>query len=368
MGEARYAMEREIKEQPDLFIAILENYDRLTEPFISLCKRKAPKKVLFVGNGSPYYAGSALCFAAERFLKADAEAVPAAIFNNHKEFNLSGAYEPDEILLVCPAESGHSRGQVDAARRAKGGGHVVMATTLNPEGVLARECDIVLPKYGEHEVAMAATKGQSQALLLILINFLEAGFALGNIEKTEYERYREAVFSLPSNIEKTIKSTYEWFSANEKRVMGVDKFFILAYGANFATAEEAALKFFECHAIPTFALELEESLHGPFRSLNKNDMAIFIAAEPGPERDRMQLLADSCAPKCDNRVLIASDKSKVDGDVLRIFASDLPFVTCIEYLIPLQILSYLIADRMGIDLSIPLVGFLDPIMVPGYED
>ena len=38
------------------------------------------------------------------------------------------SYKPEEVLLVCPAESGHSRGQVDAARRAQALGIRVMST------------------------------------------------------------------------------------------------------------------------------------------------------------------------------------------------------------------------------------------------
>jgi len=44
------------------------------------------------------------------------------------------------------------------------------------------------------------------------------------------------------------------------------------------------------------------------------------------------------------------------------------FVNAIEYLIPLQVLSFLIADKLGIDLSIPLVSSLDGVMLPAYED
>ena len=97
-------------------------------------------------------------------------------------------------------------------------------------------------------------------------------------------------------------------------------------------------------------------------------MAFYLAAEAGPERERMVLLADAARQFCDHQVLIQSVHAPAGKDVLAIHTGDKEFVNAIEYLIPLQVLSYLIADQMGIDLSIPLVSALDGVMLPGYED
>lgn len=364
----RYAMIEEIKEQGTLLSTLFQNRKEICRDFVSLYQKHPFKKVLFVGNGSPYYAGCTLRFAAEKLLKAEAEAVPAGIFHNHTDFNVSGTFKPEEILLVCPAESGHSKGQVDAARRAKAEGSYVMSTTLNPTGVLARTSDVVLAKPGKHEVAMAATKGQTMAIFLIFLNFLEAAYHAGNITQEEYNKYLAACECVPENVEKTVEDTISWFRTNEGRIMGAQKYFLLGYGANYGTVQEAALKFFECHGKPTLPLELEESLHGPFRALGKTDMAFFIAAEECPERERMQRLAQAVESYCENRIMIQSVQNPVKGDILPIHSSDVEFVNAIEYLVPLQVLSFLIADKMDIDLSIPLVASLDSVMLPAYED
>lgn len=364
----RYAMMEEIKEQSTLLASLFQKREELCAEFVSLYQKHPFKKVLFVGNGSPYYAGCALRFAAQKLLKAEAEAVPAGIFRNHMEFNVSGKFRPEEILLVCPAESGHSRGQVDAARRAKAEGCYVMATTLNPEGVLARTSDVVLEKPGEHEIAMASTKGQTMAIFMILLNFLEAAYHAGNITEDEYLQYLTACERISENVEKTIEDTVLWFEENEKRVMEAPRYFLFGYGANFGTVQEAALKFFECHGRPTISLELEESLHGPLRALGRKDMAFFITAEEGQERERMQKLVHALEPYCANRIMIQSTANPAKGDILAIRSSDVEFVNVIEYLVPLQVLSFLIADRLEIDLSVPLVASLDGVMLPAYED
>lgn len=362
------AMMEEIREQSGLLRGLFENRQALCRDFAALHREKRFKKVYFIGNGSPYYAGCTLCFAAEKLLGADAEAIPSGLFHNHKTFNPSGKYLPDETLLVCPAESGHSKGQVDAARRAKQMGITVMSTTLNPTGVLARTSDVVLAKPGKHEIAMAATKGQTMAIYMILLNFLEAALAAGTITREEYDGYLEACRQVPDNVDKTIDATLAWFAANRQRVMEADKYFLVGYGANFGTVQEAGLKFFECHGKPTVSLELEESLHGPLRGLGKKDVAFFLAAEDGYEKQRMLKLAKALENHCDNCVLICDSRDGLSADVLPIHSGNKEFVNVIEYLVSLQTLSFVIAKEMGIDLSVPLVADLDPVMLPGYED
>ena len=366
--DQRNAMMDEIREQKALLSYLFENRRDLCRDFARLHRERRFKKVYFIGNGSPYYAGCTLCFAAEKLLGAEAEAIPSGLFHNHKKFNPSGKYLPEETLLVCPAESGHSKGQVDAARRAKELGITVMSTTLIPTGVLARTSDVVLAKPGKHEVAMAATKGQTMAIFMILLNFLEAALAAGQISREEYEIYLEACRQVPEHVDKTIDATLAWFEANKERVMAAEKYFLVGYGANFGTVQEAGLKFFECHGKPTVSLELEESLHGPLRGLGKKDVAFFLAAEDGFEKERMVKLAKALENHCDNCILICDGKDALPGDRLPIHSSNREFVNAIEYLVSLQILSFVIAKELGIDLTVPLVADLDPVMLPAYED
>ena len=362
------AMIDEICEQPALLVQLLARRTELTAPFVRLMRERRIKRLLFVGNGSPYYAGCTLVDAARELLGVDASAVPAGYFARHGSFFVPELFSPEEVLLVCPAETGHSKGQVDAARRARSLGVPVMCTTLIPDGVLARECDVVLPKVGDHEVAMAATKGQTQALLLLTMCFADASRALGLADPGLLDRIDSALDALSDNVGRSIDLACSWFGANRDRVMAARQFFLLGYGCNFGTVQEAALKFFECHRRPTVALELEESLHGPFRALHRDDMCLFLRDGTGPEAARCETLAAALGAYCDNDVLLAREGTAPGPDVLPVATSDVAPVSAIEYLVPLQVLAYLVSDALGIDLSVPLVDALDPVMLPAYED
>lgn len=362
----------EINEQPSLLEQLWNSREDWTAPFVDLCCSHHFRRLLFVGNGSPYYGGLTLRHAAEHLLHVNAESIPAAVFHNHGSFDASGVLDPSEIVLVCPAETGHSRGQVDAARRARELGVSVVCTTLNPTGVLARECDVVLAKLGGPERAIAATKNQTMALFLVLTCFVEAARALGTIGASEYDVLCGALAAVPDNIRATIARTQAWAEANRERLLGAGAFFLIGYGANYGTVQEAALKFYETHERPTYAFELEETLHGPLRALHANDMALFLSSEAGPERERMATLADACASFCNNRVLVMSEsqaaRASHDADVLAIASDDVAYVDTLEYLVPLQVIASMMSAWLGIDLAAPKVAALDPVMLPAYED
>lgn len=367
MGDIRQAM-AEVEEQPALLRELWDTRAAWSGGMAGLVRERRPSRLLFVGNGSPYYAGITLRFAAERLLGVNAESIPAAVFHNHAGFDASGRLDPREIMLVCPAETGHSKGQVDAARRARELGVATVCTTLNPQGVLARECDVVLPKPGAPERSIAATKNQTMALYLVLTSMVEAARELGHIDEGEYGRLMGALAVVPDNVEKTIEASRSWFEGNEGRLMAAPQFFLVGYGSNYGTVQEGALKFYETHERPTYAFELEETLHGPFRALHADDLCVFLSAEAGPERDRMARLARAIEPYCRNRVVVQSGLQERADDALVIQSGDVEFVNVLEYLIPLQVIAVLMAERLGIDLTQPKVAALDDIMEPAYSD
>ncbi|WP_068539359.1 SIS domain-containing protein [Olegusella massiliensis] len=367
-AEKQSAMLEEIEEQPFLLRELWSSHKDWTAPFVELCMQHKFKRVLFVGNGSPYYAGETLRFLTERCLRAAVDVVPAAVFAHHENFDPTGDLNSSQILLICPAETGHSKGQVDAARRARSEHIPVVCTTLNPKGVLARECDVVLSKLGLGERSVAATKHQTMALFLVMTCLVEAGYALGNLKENDYELSINALCNMPDSIQKSIDNTIAWFAQNQEIVMSAPAYYLVGYGANLGTCLEGTLKFIETHERPTCAIELEETLHGPLRAVHKNDVVFLLSAEPGEERDRMDILARGIQKYCDHIVVIHSVQQQTDLLSLPIASCDIEDICALEYLIPLQVLSALIAQQVGIDVTIPKVSELDDLLNPAYED
>ena len=361
-------MFEEICQQTEIIRELISNRKAITQDFVSLMKQKDICKIYLTGAGSPLSAAEVMRIAAIKLLNVDATAYPPSLFTSHIGFD-TRHLSPDQMLLICPAESGHSKGQVDAARAAHQLNIPVACTTLNPTGVLARECDVVLAKPGEHEKAYVTTKGQTIALLLVLMCLIDAALALNQITEKEYSKYLSALNALPDNIEQTINNALSWFYQHEEMVMSADTYRFIGYGANFGTVNECALKIAESVRKPSFCYELEETLHGPMISMSEKDLLFLLATEPGYERDRTIKLAQILSKITSNVVVIqSSNKKTFNNNDLLIQTGDIEFIDAIEYMIPAQVIAFKVSDNLGIDTTIDPYDDLHKAMETKYSD
>lgn len=362
-----YAMLNEIKEQPFLMGELFSRRKEITRSFVELVTTHNIKRIYLTGSGSPLYVANVLKYAAIKLLGVEASTCPAMLFNYHDHFN-TDVYRPDEMMLICPAESGMGKGQVKAERVAKSLGIHVVCTTWNLEGILGRECDITLPKIPPREVALATTKGQSMALLLVLMCFVDAAKALGRLSDDEYNRYLAAMEALPASLQSAIDNTLEWFNIHGDAVMASPLYRFIGYGSNIGTIEEAALKFVECNKRPALFYELEECMHGPIRSIRQNDVVFLLCTEDGHEKERMITLYEVIKTVTDHCFLIQSKKDEFqDLNGLSFDCSNVEFVNAIEYLIPMQILAFKVAEGLGLDTTIRTSLALKHRLVTSYE-
>ncbi|NCU32503.1 MAG: SIS domain-containing protein [Candidatus Moranbacteria bacterium] len=357
----------EIKEEPALFSQILEEKKRYTEGFVRLFTENNIKKIFFIGSGSPSHLSTALKYAAVKLLKVDAVSEFPSLFLYHDDFDPNNVYKPSEMLLVCPVESGKTKGPLLAAQKAKERGMHVVCTTLDEGGCLAQTSDVVIKKPSGAEKAPPTTKGHSTAMFLLLLCMVEAARATGALKETDYTMYQKGFAELSKTIENATQKSLEWFNKNKDAVMNASSYWFLGYGANYATASEAVLKFIESHQKPTFAYELEEFLHGPLCALKTEDLIFFFAAEDCPEKERLLLLYHTMKTSYPNCVLIQTSKSAIEApDAMTFDSVNLEFLNMLEFLIPVQVLSYAIADNAGIDVTVWTTKPIRDVMQPSF--
>lgn len=347
------AMLAEIAEEPGLFRDILARRAQVTGGFVELFKTRDIRRVYFSGCGSPGNACNVLRLAAESLLKVEASWAPPALFNACEDFNASGVYAPEQMLLICPAESGRTRPPVLAARRARELGIATVCTTLNPEGILAEECDVVIPKNSGEELGLPSTKGHSTGLFILLLCITEAAHAAGRITEAEYQRYNEGFGRLPGTCDGARKAALKWFEAHQDIAMTADSYRVVATGANVGTTLDAALKFIESHRRPTAAWELEEFLHGPLSAVQPHEVTFLIAGEDGPQKERLFQLHRAMKAYAPGTILVqdAADAYR-DPDGIAFESVGLPFLNAVEAIVPFQVLSYAISDALGLDMSL----------------
>jgi len=337
-----------IKAEPDVIREILDNREYYCGDFVKHFMTHPVKRVYLSGHGSPYNAGVVVGFMMEKLLKVEAATSYPTLFMNHSGFNVNGMYEPEEMLVICPAQSGRTRGPVYVARKAREMGIPVICTTLLRDGVLARECDIVIEKRSGDEESFPETKGHVASMAILMLCVVEAAYALGRILKSEYDGYLEAFESLPRSVALAAERTLSWYEAHRQVLLEAGSFTFLGYGANYATAVEGGLKLLETTLKPCMSYECEEFMHGQNQPVKEGSVLFFLCPRE-PERDRMDELVQWCRRHTHNCFMVASPDDPVT-DVHSIVSDfvECEFLTAIEYLIPFQVLSHVAARDMGL--------------------
>lgn len=340
-----------IAEEPGLIRGLLDARASVTADFCRIFLESNIRRVYFSGSGSPANACEVLRYFCEKLLSVEAGCIVPTVFNRHLDFNLRD-YRPDETLLICPAESGRTKGSVLAARHAAGLGIHTACCTFNPGGVLGRTCDVVLAKPSGQEVALPSTKGHVVGIFLFLLCFVEAAHAVGKLSDAEYARCIEDFERLPAAMESARRSASDWFLRYQDEIMDSGSCWFIGYGANCGTARECALKFLECTKRPAFAYELEEFMHGPLAAVRSTDMLFFLCAEEGAELERMLELARFCRRITSRCVTIGKAGCGCPEMQLAFDSCGSELTSVLELLVPMQVLAYHTADCLGYDLTV----------------
>lgn len=326
---------------------IVENRSDYISELVEVLANGKIKKVYFSGHGSPYNVGEVIRFMMSALLHLDVSNECPTVFNNHFDFNVNDVYKNDEILLICPAQSGKTSGPYNAAKRARELGIKVACLTLYPEGPLAKLSDIVIDKKSGEEISFAETKGHVASLTILMLAVIEAAYKLNSISKEEYENYINGFNKVTKAMNEVIDVTIDWYFKHKEILMKQPYFTLVGYGPNYVTANEGGLKILETTLLPCLGYELEEYMHGKNQLVSKDSVIFFIAPKE-KEQERMFTLYEWCKKISSNCILVSrSDNQYVDENSIVCDFSDIEYLSTLEYLIPFQVISYLLANDLG---------------------
>ena len=172
-GKRQPAMLAAVFEEPNLVeICCGRERGRLTGKFADLISARPLRRIYFCGSGSVANTGMILKQAAEKWLGVEASWEYSGLFLNHGGLNASGKYRPEEMLVICPSESGLTRGPVEIVKQARSLGIPCVCTVQSGGSPLERYCDVVIVKPSGKELALPSTKGYSVGLLVLLLCLL----------------------------------------------------------------------------------------------------------------------------------------------------------------------------------------------------
>lgn len=327
----------DIRSQPDV---LAEAVPSLRRQAGSLRRGQAFRRVLLTGSGDSLIASLAL---QELFASAgiDAVAVPSLDASRYVH------HQPEDLVVVVSV-SGEVVRTIEAARCAHAAGATTVAVTANGSSTLASTCDdaLVFPEPLDRSIPHS----RDYTLTLAAIGVLAE--ALADTSFAELDEIHALVAVL---IERSFREVERLGTHAAPETEG--RTWFLGAGPDRATAMFGALKYWEAAAMASWWDDLEEFGHGSQLMARPGDRAVLIAAGLGARR-AIEMVPGLRAMGMEV-VVVGDDAMRLprpaDVPVLPtapVPATWHPFVSCV----PLQVMTYLRATALQLDVSVPWFG------------
>lgn len=224
-------------------------------PFFSHEALRAFRKVLILGCGTSFHAGSIAAMWVEQWARIPAHAEIAS------EFRYREAPLEEDTLVIAVSQSGETFDTLCAAKEAKARGAKVLALCNVKGSTLTREAHASLLLHAGPEISVCSTKAfTNQLTVLALFSLL-----MGRLRSLSLPQGRECLLQLqriPLQIQQILDQMGQ-IQACARKYAHFENFFFLGRHYMYPTCLEAALKLKEISYLNALGCPAGELKHGP---------------------------------------------------------------------------------------------------------
>jgi len=351
-GGFKHYMLKEIHEQPravaDTLIGRIDlEHDDVTLDGIELDVKKI-KRIIFIACGTSFHASLVGEFMVEALSRIPVEVDLAS------EFRYRDPIVGPGDLVIAVSQSGETLDTMEAIREAKKRGAQVFAISNVLEASIPRLADHAFYTHAGPEIGVASTKAFTTQLVAMALLAIHLG---RRTEKLTKERARELLaelVQLPTKMRDVVEGSAQ-VQAIARRYGNATGFLFLGRGAQFPIALEGALKLKEISYIHAEGYAAGEMKHGPIALIDEH-LPVIVLCPRGPHYEKVvSNLAEVRARQ--GKVLAIATKGDNDigghaDDVILVPDTAIEFQPMLTVL-PLQMLSYYVADFKGTDIDQP---------------
>tara|TARA_S200000501_G_scaffold121080_1_gene113946 strand:+ start:504 stop:2351 length:1848 start_codon:yes stop_codon:yes gene_type:complete len=258
-------------------------------------------------------------------------------------------------IVIPISQSGETADTLAAIKMAKSKGAFLFGICNVVGSSIARETHSGIYIHAGSEIGVASTKAFTCQISLLLLMSLALGKKLQTINTELYDRVLKELYMLPRTIEKVLKSN-QLIERISKEYVKATNFLYLGRGYHFPIALEGALKLKEISYIHAEGYPAAEMKHGPIALIDENMPVVVIATKKG--NSYQKIVSNIMEIKARGGQIIAIT-TEGDEEIKQLtdYIIEVPF--CDELIapilanIPLQLLSYHIANKKGCDIDQP---------------
>lgn len=305
-------------------------------------------RIKIVACGTAYHAGMIGKYVIEELLGIPVDVEMAS------ETRARRLLVNNKTLTIAVSQSGETADTLAALNAAKKAGSMTLGITNRPDSQLAHSTPNLIVTECGIEVSVAATKTFTAQVITFYLLALYFAERLGTLPAEKIKDLKGILSSVPTLQEQVLARENDYRELCLKYAEAHDMMFI-GRGISFPVALEGALKLKELSYIHASGYAAGELKHGPIAVLDSHVPVISVMV-PGVVYEKSLSNAQEAKARHAQMIAVAVDgdeqASRVFETIFRIPPID-EFFSPLLTVLPLQLLSYFIADYLGKDVDQP---------------
>lgn len=343
----KHYMLKEIHEEPSVIEKLLEVYlnEDKTNFSNQMPNLKKYNKIHITACGSAYHTGLIAKNLFEEYARIETVCEVAS------EYRYKENFFDKKTLVIVISQSGETADTLASLEKAKKCGIDTIAIVNRENSSIARMADMSLYIQAGIEVAVATTKayvGQVMLLSLLVLKYMYDNKIIDDEKLKEYLK--------PA---KTIKDDISKVTNNYKKTKYVSKLskskniFFIGRKMDYAVSMEGALKLKEISYLNAVCYQAGELKHGTISLIEKNTPVIAIVTEKDIKDKTISNIKEVMSRGA-YVICVSSFNMPKDAynDLIEIKKIN-PFFQPILTVIPLQLMAYYVALRLGCNIDKP---------------
>ncbi|MET3731485.1 glutamine--fructose-6-phosphate transaminase (isomerizing) [Moheibacter stercoris] len=307
------------------------------------------KRIIIVACGTSYHAG----LVAE-YLIEDLARIPVEV-EYASEFRYRNPIINKRDVVIAISQSGETADTLAALKLAKEKGAFIYGINNVVGSSIARITDAGSYTHAGPEIGVASTKAFTAQLTILSLIAIKLGKHNGNLSTERFNALISELDSIPELVQETLETTAEQVIEVAEKYKDAPNALYLGRGYNFPSALEGALKLKEISYIHAEGYPAAEMKHGPIALIDENMPVVIIATKTGHYEKVVSNAQEIKARK--GQIIAVVNKGdqevrKIADHVIEIPNSSEEFSPILAA-IPLQLLSYYVAVKLGRNVDQP---------------
>ncbi|MBP1840338.1 glutamine--fructose-6-phosphate transaminase (isomerizing) [Formosa algae] len=305
-------------------------------------------RIIVVACGTSWHAGLV-----SEYIFEDLARIPVEV-EYASEFRYRNPIITEKDIVIAISQSGETADTLAAIKLAKSKGAFVFGVCNVVGSSIARESDAGAYTHAGPEIGVASTKAFTTQITVLTLMALRLARAKGTISSSDFRHHLIELELIPEKVKKALES-----DAYVKTIAEIYKdaknCLYLGRGFNFPVALEGALKLKEISYIHAEGYPAAEMKHGPIALIDEQMPVIVIATKKGHYEKVVSNIQEIKSRKGKIIGIVTEGDESVKGladHVIEVPESS-EFLTPLLTTIPLQLLSYHIAVKLGKNVDQP---------------